>query len=350
MKKLLQLLSITAFVLLLLACGKEAPPEPAVESADAGKEEAPVDSPVDRKIILEINGKKISNKDFKKFLDTQYPGIADSDEEMTTRLVSRIFDSFVEHSMLLYLAGQEQIPVGANESDEYLDELKIPRKELNQAALADSVMVQKFLYFKVYNRIEVSDEEIRRYYNEHMDEFRKKPEVLLYQILVKDKDEAVKIRGALKNSPGKFEEIAKEQSISLEASKGGFMGYFEEGTLPKDMEEVVFSLRPNTISPVVESSYGFHIFKITEKKKGRLLFLKVVSPEIKNKLLSGKLRKAYRDFLEQAKQDLNIDIKYNELYFAYQPINMKGDETYEAIENKEAIDPDPGAAGDSSLQ
>jgi parvulin-like peptidyl-prolyl isomerase len=143
----------------------------------------------------------------------------------------------------------------------------------------------------------------------------------LYQILVKDRETALKIRGELKNFPQKFEEMAKKHSISMEASKGGLMGYFEKGTLPKDMEDVVFSLPLNTISPVVESSYGFHIFKITQKKRERLLYLNKVKSEIKNNLLSNKLREAYREFLNQARERLKIKINYKELYFQYQPGN-----------------------------
>jgi parvulin-like peptidyl-prolyl isomerase len=147
---------------------------------------------------------------------------------------------------------------------------------------------------------------------------------MLYQILTKDKETALRIRGLLDNNPQRFEEIAKKESISVEASKGGLMGYFEEGTLPKDMEQVVFSLQPNTISPVVESSYGFHIFKISQKKKGRLLFLDKVRDEIKQKLTAEKLRNAYREFLNTTNQGLTIEIKHDNLYFKYQ--NIEGDE------------------------
>jgi parvulin-like peptidyl-prolyl isomerase len=122
----------------------------------------------------------------------------------------------------------------------------------------------------------------------------------------------------------------------MEASKGGYMGYFEKGTLPKDMEDVVFSLQPYTISPVVESPYGFHIFKVTKKKRGRLLFQKTVKSEIKNKLLSEKLRQAYRKFLDQAKQTVKINVNHDQLYFDYQPVdkpNIGG----EGDENKKTI-------------
>jgi parvulin-like peptidyl-prolyl isomerase len=321
-------------------CSKKTPSEQDAKPGEKLAEAVPAD---DGKIILQINEKQFSNKDFKQFLKDQYPNMSENlDEVISPRLLSRIFDSFVEHKIILYAAEKEEIPVNQKEFADYLEKLKITPGDIDKTAITDAVKVQKFLYYKVYNNIEVSDKEIDEHYRQHIDEFRKQPEVLLYQILVKDREAAVKIRGILKNAPRKFEEIAREQSISMEASKGGLMGYFEKGTLPKDMEDVVFSLSIDTISPVVESSYGFHIFKITEKKKERLLYLDKVKPEIKNKLLSEKLREAYREFLAQAKTSLKIDISPEDLYFEYQPLNNNNENEKkegEGDESKETITP-----------
>ncbi|MGD2089580.1 MAG: peptidyl-prolyl cis-trans isomerase [Candidatus Aminicenantes bacterium] len=292
-----------------------------------------------KKTVLQINEKKFSNHDFKNFLVLQYPDISASTENPSPapsqQLISRLFDSFVEHKTVLYIADQYDIPIGETELQEYIGKLNVSRDSIDMASVLEAIKVQKYLYSKVYDPITVSEMEIRAYYNQHLEEFRKKPEVLLYQILLKDKETALRVRGILDNNPQKFAELAKEESISMEAAQGGRMGYFEEGTLPKDMEQVVFSLSPHTISPVVESAYGFHIFKITNKKRGRLLYLEKVKPEIKRKLLSEKLRIAYRDFLAKAAQDVAITIKYKDLYFDYQKI---GGDTRD--ENKETINTD----------
>jgi parvulin-like peptidyl-prolyl isomerase len=134
---------------------------------------------------------------------------------------------------------------------------------------------------------------------------------------VKEKVKAMEIQRLLKNNPSQFDVISKNESISLKANENGLLGYFEKGTLPKEMEDVVFSLRINEISPIVESPYGYHIFKITRKKKERLLYLKNVKPSIKNKLLSSKLREAYTNHLEELKKVLKININYKELFFEY---------------------------------
>jgi parvulin-like peptidyl-prolyl isomerase len=334
--KVIKLILVISLVLVCFHCQKDTPKDTLLEEKEI--QEAS-DKAIGKKIVLQIDKKKFSNNDFKNFLQLQYPDISTSkgnpSPTASAQLISRLFDSFVQHKTVLYIADQYDIPIEDTELEEYIGKLNVSEDSIDMASVIDAIKVQKYLYAKVYDPIEVSEMEIRAYYNKHLDEFRKKPEVLLYQILLKDKETALRVRGILDNNPQQFDELAKKESISMEAKEGGRMGYFEEGTLPKDMEQVVFSLSPNTISPVVESSYGFHIFKITNKKRGRLLYLEKVKPEIKRKLLSEKLRIAYQDFLASAARDLAITIKYNDLYFDYQ--NIEGDTS---DENKETINTD----------
>jgi parvulin-like peptidyl-prolyl isomerase len=334
--KVIGLILVISVVLVCFHCKKDTPGDTTVEKKDA---KAAAAEAIGKKTVLQINEKKFSNNDFKHFLELQYPDISTSvgnpSPTPSEHLISRLFDSFVQHKTVLYIADQYDIPIDETELQEYIGKLNVSKDSIDMASVIDAIKVRKYLYATVYNPIVVSEMEIRAYYNKHLDEFRKKPEVLLYQILLKDKETALRVRGILDNNPRKFEELAKKESISMEAKQGGRMGFFEEGTLPKDMEQVVFSLSPHTISPVVESAYGFHIFKITNKKRGRLLYLEKVKPEIKRILMSEKLRNAYLDFLARAGQDLAVTIKYNDLYFDYQ--NIEGDKR---DENKETINTD----------
>jgi parvulin-like peptidyl-prolyl isomerase len=189
-------------------------------------------------------------------------------------------------------------------------------------------MIQKYLYFTLYNHISVSDNEIRLYYNKNKSEFVKNDEVLLHQIFVKDKDKSTQIRGTLKNFPGRFAETARNQSEAPEAEKNGIMGYYERGTLPQEMENVVFSLKINEISPVVESPYGFHIFKVTKRKTKRTMYLSAVRDEIKKKILADKMRTAFNGFLDNLRANTRIKIEYQNLFFEYVPVQgEKNEET-----------------------
>lgn len=319
MKKL-KLILLIIYFLLCLNCGKK--------TEETGKNtnvSRPGETSNDENIILTIDKEKFTNKQLKDFIKSRYPDFSFTD--INARLASRIFDMFIEQKIVLHSVDQANIKLDQEDIDNYLKTQTLPPDQVNDPWLKESAKAQKYLYFKIYKDIDVTDNEIQEYYNLHIDEYRKSTEVCLYQIVTKDKAKAYEIREILSKSPEKFEDLAKKESISIEAKNGGSMGYFEKGTLPKDMENVVFALELNAISPVVESPYGFHIFKVTKIRKERLEFLEAVKNQIKNKLLSEKLNAAYEDFLNQLKKELNIKAIYNSLFFPYQTI--KGDQNVE---------------------
>ncbi|MCK4765139.1 MAG: peptidylprolyl isomerase [Candidatus Aminicenantes bacterium] len=340
-KEKVRIFLLVAVLVFVYGGCKDEPAEQRKSPEQTGKEKEQLQDNVDSKIILIIDSSRFSNRDLKNYIQVNYPGTAGMQKNL--RFMSRIFDSFVENEIILSSAYLEDIPVPRDEYAGYMGRLGIKDGNADKTAIMKSIRLQKYLYARVYKDIDVSAEEIRRYYNDNHGEFTKKKEVLLYQILLKDKEEALNIRSVLKNNPQDFEKLAGTHSKSSEAKNGGLLGYFEEGVLPKEMEDVVFSLKINEISPVIESPYGFHIFKVTKQKRdGRLLYIKNVEAEIKNKLLSWKLNRAYRDYLEKLKKELQIDIRYNQLYFKYQDI--KGDNEDETKQKITADSRDNGSS------
>lgn len=280
---------------------------------------------LDRKIILSINNKTFSNRDFKLFIEKQYSNL--DSLQKNNSLLSRIFDMYLEQELIFEKIEDAKVNLDEVEVKEFLNTLQID-EDFQSELIRDNLKIQKYLYFTLYNHINVSENEIRLYYNSHKKEFTKNDEVLLHQIFVKDKDKSTQISGILKNFPEKFGETARNQSESHEAEKNGLMGYFERGTLPKEMENVVFSLKINEISPVVESPYGFHIFKITRRRNKRTLYLSNVREDIKRKILAEKMRAAFTAFLENTRVNARLQIFYQNLFFEYVAAQgEKNDET-----------------------
>ena len=330
-KKIILLILIAFTVMLCSNCGKDSPPtEDQIKNNEpAKKETVPSADPADSKKILIINEKSYTNKELKDYIQHHY---SESDIiEKNPKLASRIFDIFIEQKMISYMVDQEEIPLDQEEIEKYLKDKHLSMKSAEDPWVIENIRSQKYLYFKLYKDIDVTDAEIRKYYNDNMQQFRRSPEVFLHQIVVKTKDKALEIREELNKSPDKFADLARADSIARDKDQGGEMGYFQKGTLPEDMERVVFALSPNAISPVVESPYGFHIFKVTKVKKERLLYLDAVRNDIKNELLSDKIRWSYEDFLSQLRTQLEIQVLHQALYFVYQP--TKGDENNENNQN-----------------
>jgi len=287
--------------------------------SNGGKAPTPVDQAAanENKVILSIADVSLTNRDLKNFINLQYADIFE--QKNNDKLLSRLFDVFCEQQIIWFKANHDDIQVGDDEITAYLKEVQSRRQDLDidRQMIRNVLKVQKYLLAKAYKDIEVSDSEIAKFYEANLKEFQKKEEIQLFQIMVNDREKLLAIRSELLNQPSRFEEIARSESVSPEAANGGAMGFFEKSMLPQEMEKVVFSLKVNEISPIVESPYGFHLFKITQKKKSRMLLLAAVKDEIKSKLLSAKLSSAYGEFLKGLKAEVPVRIDHKNLYFTY---------------------------------
>jgi parvulin-like peptidyl-prolyl isomerase len=318
---------ILVFALFLAQCKNQ---------SNDGKAPTSVDQAAasENKVILSIADVSLTNRDLKNFIKLQYADIFE--QKNNDKLLSRLFDVFCEQQIILFKANQDDIQVGDDEIAAYLREIQSRRQDvgIDRQMIRNVLKVQKYLLAKAYKDIEVSDGEVAKFYEANLKEFQKNEEIQLFQILVKDREKLLALRAELLNQPSRFEEIARSESVSPEAANGGAMGFFEKGMLPQEMEEVVFSLKVNEISPIVESPYGFHLFKITQKKKSRRLLLAAVRDEIKSKLLSAKLSAAYGEFLKGLQAEVPVRRDHKNLYFTY----IKSDSGVNQDENKNFSD------------
>lgn len=317
----------------------------AVFSAACGDSGAKTDTPakadpaqaMDSKVIMTIGALSVTNRDLKNFIQLQHADLLQ--QKNSEKLLSRLFDIFCEQQVILYKAGLDGIQVSEEEVNEYLEEIRTKRQEpvLDMAAVKNALIVQKYLLANAYRSIDVSDAEVSRFYESHLTDFRRSEEIQLSQIMLKDRDRLLAIRQQLLSQPSRFEELARSESLSPEAANGGAMGFFERGMLPQEMEGVVFSLPVNQISPIVESPYGFHLFKVTQRRKARTLLLAAVRDEIRNKMLSARMEEAYQGVLAGLKAEVAMQIRHDDLYFPY----IKSDPGVSENETKNLPDADP---------
>ncbi len=327
-KNLLYIFMVAAF---FVRCDNASTQKPADKTADRA-------AAVENKVVLAIASLSRTNRDLKNFIGLHYADILD--QKNNDKMLSRLFDVFCEQQILLFKAGQSNIQVSEGEVADYMKQIQTRQRDLVIARpeILNVLKVQKYLLENVYKDIAVSEGDVTQFYEAHLNDFRRSEEIELFQIMAKDREKLLEIRQELLKQPARFAEIARRDSISPEAAKGGAMGFFEKGMLPQEMEDVVFSLKVNEISPLVESPYGFHLFKITQRRKARMLALAAVKDEIRNKMLSSRLAAAYQDFLSGLKTEVAMQTNYGNLYFTY----IKSDSGVSENETKNLSDGDPG--------
>ncbi|MGZ5958575.1 MAG: peptidylprolyl isomerase, partial [Myxococcaceae bacterium] len=141
-----------------------------------------------------------------------------------------------------------------------LDELR--------AELRAQLVQERLFHELVYPRVAVTEEEIRAELQAHPDLLQEPEQVHAAQIVVKELDQAKEIRSKLREG-AKFADLARERSLSADAKDGGDLGWFPRGVMPAQFDAVAFSLGPGQISDVVTTDYGFHLFKVLERRPAR---------------------------------------------------------------------------------
>jgi parvulin-like peptidyl-prolyl isomerase len=96
------------------------------------------------------------------------------------------------------------------------------------------------------------------------------------------------------------------------------MGVFQQGELPADMEKVIYALDEGRTSQVVESSYGYHIFRLDRKFPPALLSASEAAPAIQERLMAQKTKEALATHLAGLKDTLSWEARPQNLFFGYQ--------------------------------
>jgi parvulin-like peptidyl-prolyl isomerase len=168
------------------------------------------------------------------------------------------------------------------------------------------IMLDKLVKAVAGNDISVSPEDVEKYYNDHRDQYDSPTRVRALQIMVETKEQAQTIRDEIEKGAD-FSELAKKYSVSPDSEKGGDLGYFSEDEMPPAFS-VVFSMKVGELSEVVQSEYGFHIFKIIDRRDAKVLTLDEARPEIEVKLKRIKTEEKYGGWFEEMRKKKKIEV------------------------------------------
>jgi peptidyl-prolyl cis-trans isomerase D len=168
---------------------------------------------------------------------------------------------------------------------------------------------------KVAESIPISDVQVQSYYNSHRDEFRTKERVkarhILISVLNKPQADIPKLKAKAEDllkqikAGADFAKLAEQNSDDKSnAAKGGDLGWVMRGQMVPEFEKATFALKPNAISDVVSTNYGFHIVQVMEKEEGRQRPLEEVKSQIVAGLKSQMISDRMQALADQARAEL----------------------------------------------
>ena len=185
--------------------------------------------------------------------------------------------------------------------------------------IRNQILTKKVINEEVGSHINVSNEEIQKFYDQHKKEFVRPEQVALRSIEVNTsgKSEAEiadlkkKAETALKRiQDGEdFGEIAKRYSDGSTAKQGGYLGMYKRGELSKQLEDVVFALKRNELTGVMETRQGFLIMQVLEHYDEGEQALDKVREEIHQRLYGEKMEPALREYLKTLREQSYVVVK-----------------------------------------
>jgi peptidyl-prolyl cis-trans isomerase C len=241
-------------------------------------------------VLAEVSGTNITVDSFKKEIESLPPYLkpmaesADGKKEMLETMIIR--------ELILQDAAKDGIE-NTPAVKEKLDEL---RKRL---------VVETYLKKKVEEQAKVTDEEMKKFYDQNKDKFNTGAQIKASHILVKSEKEANDALAQIK-AGGNFEELAKKLSTDGAAAKGGDLGWFSKGSMIPEFEKVAFAMKEGDISGAVKTKFGYHVIKLTGKRAAGARTFEEVKDQIKTAILPGKQQEVF----QKLKDDLKKSGKY----------------------------------------
>jgi peptidyl-prolyl cis-trans isomerase C len=284
-------------------------------------------SRVSDQTVIQVNDQSMSAKEFADKLAwslKKFDSLAAKDPNNVLRAKEEILRVFIMNSLTSAYAKANQIEITDEELEIEINRIRssYPDDISFRRTLADEglsltgwkedlrkTLLERKVFRKIAEKVQKpSSEDIQKYYANNKERFRRKERIYLRQIVSDEISKAQAIKDEVKKKD--FVELAKKFSVSPEGKNGGLVGWVERGAV--DIFDKAFALPMGGVSPVLESAYGFHIFKVERKAPAGYSTLEEVHKEIEQELMGQREKAEFSNWLDKQIRASRV-LKDNEL-------------------------------------
>lgn len=341
----------TLFLLCLLiasiACQKTStPPAPAAGTPPAGaaNQTAPGAAgsvkPVPAQlpdVLAKINDESITRSEFENAVrNLEGRAGAPVPPERRDEVFRQVLDQLVAFHLLTQESRARKLTVPDAQIDAQLAQLRqqFPTETEFAAALKgrgmtieqirndarSNLLVSQMMEKEIGSTISIDAKEISDFYEGNRERFKQDETVRASHILIRapeSSDDATKKKAradaeallAQVRKGAKFDDLARKSSQDPgSAINGGDLGFFGKGQMVPPFETAAFALKTGAVSQVVESPFGYHVIKVTDRRPPRDLPLLEVEAQIRQHLTQQQQQLKSDAFVAQLKAKSKVDI------------------------------------------
>ena len=199
--------------------------------------------------------------------------------------------------------------------------------------LEKTVIIQRVQQNEVMGKIGVTDEEARRYYETHLNEFTTAPTVTLREILIAvqtdarginaaadetAKAKAEEVRRRVTAGGENFERVAAEVSDSASKANGGLIGPFSVNDMSPDVRKMIEGMKPGDVTPVIrDQKRGYQVLKLETKSESQTMPFDQARAQISERVFTDKRKLEYQKYLEKLRAQAIIEWKNPDIKKAF---------------------------------
>ena len=186
----------------------------------------------------------------------------------------------------------------------YGEEEKLDETEKFKAILenARKDILAQMAMRKLFATVNVTDDEIKEYYEANKSKYSKGASVHAKHILVDNEEKCTELLNAITSGEKVFEDVAKESSTCPSGANGGDLGEFGRGQMVKEFEDAAFAAEVGHVVGPVKTQFGYHLIKVEDKKDAETSVYEDVADTIKNIILQQKRNDVYGNKIAELKE------------------------------------------------
>ena len=244
------------------------------------------------KTIATIEDRTITAEQYGKAVRVRWKGIRNEEAALITRRI--VIDRLVRGEMMM----AEALKRGYGDT---------PAVNRTLRAFEKQLVVRRYIKEVVRSKIEVTDAEMRTYYEEHLDEFRRAPRIHLGQITVADEELAERIAKMLREGAD-LAWLAREHSTDRLKDTGGDRGWIEPKLGIDAFQDQLVEAQPGDVFGPAELGEDFVIMLVDAREEQGHKTLEEVASSVRTAVFARNFQIYVADFLERLRDRSEIEL------------------------------------------